>query len=208
MFERFSRPARDTVVAAQVHARDLGAAQLGTEHLLLALAPTPDATGMASADPPGASAGDANPPSPAGRAAAALTTLGIDRPAIMSELADPNAANPPGAGFSQQDADALARLGIDLPEVLARIEAQFGSLPAAGSARRSARLRLTRNARKALQLSLREAIWLKSPEIGTEHLLLGLVRGEDCRAARILAQLGARPDAVRNAVLAQISRAA
>lgn len=55
-------------------------------------------------------------------------------------------------------------------------------------------------AKKSLELALREALTLGHNYIGTEHLLLGLVRGDN-DATQVLTQLGAEPARVRKAVI-------
>lgn len=60
--------------------------------------------------------------------------------------------------------------------------------------------RFTKRARRALAYAQEEAQRLNHPYIGTEHLLLGLVREENCVAARVLHSLGVEADTVRNAV--------
>ena len=77
----------------------------------------------------------------------------------------------------EPDAGALAAIGIDLDEVRRRVEASFG--PGAlerGRRRRRGHVRFTAAAKKALELSLREALRLGDREIGAEHVLLGLLR--------------------------------
>jgi ATP-dependent Clp protease ATP-binding subunit ClpA len=56
-------------------------------------------------------------------------------------------------------------------------------------------------AKKALELSLREAIGAGSNSIGTEHLLLGLIRDGESPASEILNRLGADPDRVRHELI-------
>ena len=58
-----------------------------------------------------------------------------------------------------------------------------------------------------LELSLREALRLKHNHIGTEHILLGLVREGEGLAALVLTKLGADPEAVRARVLDELRRA-
>lgn len=74
-----------------------------------------------------------------------------------------------------QDARLLAKLGIDLDEVKERVERNFG--PGSWN-RRSARpghIPFTPDAKKALELSLRHALALKSREIDSGHILLGVL---------------------------------
>jgi ATP-dependent Clp protease ATP-binding subunit ClpA len=62
----------------------------------------------------------------------------------------------------------------------------------------------TPRAKEVLELSLREAMSLKHHYIGTEHLLLGLLREGEGVAARVLLDLGHDVDSVRNAVLGML----
>jgi ATP-dependent Clp protease ATP-binding subunit ClpA len=67
---------------------------------------------------------------------------------------------------------------------------------------------MTPAVRKAIGLALREAIQLKHPFIGTEHLLLGLLRGGDELTVTILNEAGAPPADLRAATIAALDRAA
>jgi ATP-dependent Clp protease ATP-binding subunit ClpA len=114
------------------------------------------------------------------------------------------------AALSEQDADALRSVGIDLDEVRRTVEEAFGpgALEGSTSGRRglgAGYIPFTAESKKALELALREAIHLGHRSIGTEHLLLGLVRDETCSAATILAARGADRERVRAEVLRQIA---
>lgn len=85
------------------------------------------------------------------------------------------------------DAEALASIGIDLDAVSARMDAVFGPDALRRGARPSARPRVAPDARKALQLALREALRLKDRAIDEHHLMLGVLRA-DCPGRRILAR--------------------
>ena len=74
-------------------------------------------------------------------------------------------------GLDDDDAEALRAIGIDLDEVVRRIDRNLG-----GASPRRRRPPFSRGSKKALELALREAIALRHNYIGTEHLLLGLVR--------------------------------
>jgi ATP-dependent Clp protease ATP-binding subunit ClpA len=63
----------------------------------------------------------------------------------------------------------------------------------------------TPRAKKTLQLSMREAIALGHAYIGTEHILLGLVREDDGAAVRVLSGLGVDPNRVRQQVIQLVS---
>jgi ATP-dependent Clp protease ATP-binding subunit ClpA len=169
MFERFTREAREVVVGAQAEARTLGAPQVGTEHLLLALLrqPTPSAAALTRH---GLTADDCAADvvrftgSP-DLDADALTSVGIDLDAVRSSV---EAAFGPGA--------------LDDPK----------SKPA-----RAGHLPFTPRAKKILELSLREALALKCRSIADGHIALGLLREGDGLAMTILRDRGVDPVTLR-----------
>ena len=93
-----------------------------------------------------------------------------------------------GSGVAAQ---ALTNLRIDLSEVRAEVEkiVRPGTRPVS-----LAQLPFTPRAKKVLELSLEEAQSLQHSYIGTEHLLLGLLREKDSIAARVLVRLGTKLD--------------
>ena len=98
------------------------------------------------------------------------------------------------------DGDALAGLGIDLDAVRRQADAVFGpdSLERAGRTR-GGHIPFTPDAKKALELALREAIRLKQKRIHTGHLMLGILRAESPGQALLLrAQVDT--DALRTAL--------
>jgi ATP-dependent Clp protease ATP-binding subunit ClpC len=99
-------------------------------------------------------------------------------------------------------AQALQSLGIT--EETARQQAGEVAGPARTGPQRG-HLPLTPRAKKTLQLSMREAIALGHAYIGTEHLLLGLLREDDGAAIRVLNGLGVDPDRVRQQVIQLVS---
>jgi ATP-dependent Clp protease ATP-binding subunit ClpA len=174
MFERFTDRARQLVKGAQEEARLLGHPYIGTEHLLLAIL---------SLD--GGIAHDI-------LVGQGLSAEGV-RQAVQTEV-----HNDP-----YTDAEALESIGIDLNAVKAKLEEAFG--PGAldeppprrkgwfgrKAPRRSpGHIPFTSRAKVVLELSLREAIALKHKHIGTEHILLGLIREGQGLAAKILADQG------------------
>jgi ATP-dependent Clp protease ATP-binding subunit ClpC len=90
-------------------------------------------------------------------------------------------------------ARALAELGIDLETVRREVEEVVGR----GDTTPSGHIPFTRRAKKALESSLREAQGLGHDHIGTEHILLGIVRDYEGAAAEVLAKQAASPEAVR-----------
>jgi ATP-dependent Clp protease ATP-binding subunit ClpA len=166
MFERFTAPARQAVTKAVEQSRELGAHAIGSEHLLLGLLAQPHSA-----------------------AAGILADLGV-RPDDLRRAVR-------NGEFTDPDAQALESIGIDLEAVRRKVEEAFG--PGALGRRRPARARwgwrrrrgshmpFTPHAKQALELALREAIRLKHRWLGTEHILLGLLRLKDSTAARLLA---------------------
>jgi ATP-dependent Clp protease ATP-binding subunit ClpA len=180
VFERFTAEARSVVVRAQEDARELGQPSIGTPTILLGVA---EARGTAG-----------------GRA---LNALGIGQDDIRDDIRRGAVRRDPA--FSDGDQDALRSVGIDLDEVRRSVEETFG--PGALDRGRGSRghIPFTRGAKKALELSLREAIALGHKQIGTEHLLLGLVRDEYSSAASILKARGVERGRVRAQVLREIA---
>ena len=98
-------------------------------------------------------------------------------------------------------AQALRSLGISLEAVREKVEETIGMAGTAPSGSPP----FTPRAKKVLELSLREALQLNHNYIGTEHILLGLVREGEGVAATVLVSLGADPGRVRREVIALMS---
>jgi ATP-dependent Clp protease ATP-binding subunit ClpC len=98
-------------------------------------------------------------------------------------------------------ARTLEALGIRLAAVRRAIEREVprGASPAVGT------LSFTPRAKKALENALRESLQLGHNYIGTEHILLGLMRTDDGRAARVLTDLGATFEGVRAQALSVLA---
>jgi Clp amino terminal domain, pathogenicity island component/UvrB/uvrC motif len=94
-------------------------------------------------------------------------------------------------------ARALDSLGISLDAVRQQVEEIIGR----GQQAPSGHIPFTPRAKKVLELSLREALQLGHDYIGTEHILLGLVREGGGVAAQILVKLGADLNRVRQQVI-------
>ena len=189
VFERFTERARGTVVFAQEEARDLHHHHIDTEHLLLGLLRDRTSVGYE-----------------------ALDRLGIRLDDVRSEVVRVAGEGHP-VSLGEEDAEALRVIGIDLDEVRRRVEEAFGegaleSIPSAR--RRMGRRRacgplvghvpFTPRAKKVLELALREAKSLRHDYIGTEHILLGLVREREGLAAGILAEREVSDERVRTVV--------
>jgi Clp amino terminal domain, pathogenicity island component len=99
----------------------------------------------------------------------------------------------------------LASLGVDAESVRAQVVASSGSANRSAGAERSGprQIPFMPEAKKTLDGALREAIGLGHNYIGTEHLLLGLVRQPDGMATRLLARRLGRdaPDTIRGEVM-------
>jgi ATP-dependent Clp protease ATP-binding subunit ClpA len=196
MFERFTHQAREVVVRGQAEARSLRHGYIGTEHLLLGLLGVTE-----------------------GAAASLLKDLGVDHERIRSAIVELIGMPP----LLEPDAAALGAIGIDLDLVRHRVEEAFG--PGAldrtrararararlGGARRSRPWRrrcetthakgghipFTPRAKKVLELSLREALQQRDRYIGTEHILLGLLREGEGVAALLLSRSGVDFEEIR-----------
>jgi len=147
----FERYALDTRLLVG-HAQDeaAGCGRLGTEHLLLGLLADERTVGTR-----------------------ALLRLGVDLPRLRAELRQGRPA----------PADTLAVLGVDLDAVRRTVEEAFGpgALERAGhlDRHRSARPRLTGEARKAMKRARVEARRLLDDQVGSEHVLIALAREAD-----------------------------
>jgi ATP-dependent Clp protease ATP-binding subunit ClpC len=98
-------------------------------------------------------------------------------------------------------AKALESLGISLEAVRAQVEEIIGH----GGTAPSGHIPFTPRAKKVLELSLREALQLGHNYIGTEHILLGLIREGEGVAAQVLVKLGADLSRVRQQVIQLLS---
>ena len=94
-------------------------------------------------------------------------------------------------------AKALESLDISLEAVRAQVEEIIGH----GTSTPTGHIPFTPRAKKVLELSLREALQMNHSYIGTEHILLGLIREGEGVAAQVLIRLGADLNTVRNSVL-------
>lgn len=193
MFERFTEGARNVVKNAVLEAVALDHSSIGTEHLLLGLL-APDS----------------------GAPSRLLAAAGLDQAGVHADIE--TFRSPLPGVLDQEDAEALQSIGIDLPEVLSRIATQFGSVPRPSHRRRwfwrrnpdcsGSSPRFAPRSKKVLELSLREALRLKSNAITGEHILLALLREGDGLAMRILAERGVDVGELRRRTEASLSQAA
>jgi len=98
-------------------------------------------------------------------------------------------------------AKALEALGISLDGVREQVQEIIGQ----GQTAPTGHIPFTPRAKKVLELSLREALQLGHSYIGTEHLLLGLIREGEGVAAQVLTKLGADTNRVRQQVIQLLS---
>jgi ATP-dependent Clp protease ATP-binding subunit ClpA len=98
-------------------------------------------------------------------------------------------------------AQALESLGISLEGVRQQVEEIIGQ----GQQAPSGRIPFTQRAKKVLDLSMREALQLGHNYIGTEHILLGLIREGEGVAAQVLVRLGADLDWARQQVVQMLA---
>src|SRR6187402_2635224 len=98
-------------------------------------------------------------------------------------------------------AKALESLGISLEAVRSQVQDIIGQ----GGSSPSGHIPFTPRAKKVLELSLREALQLGHNYIGTEHILLGLIREGEGVAAQVLVKLGADLSRVRQQVIQLLS---
>ena len=98
-------------------------------------------------------------------------------------------------------AKALESLSISLDGVREQVQEIIGQ----GQQAPSGHIPFTPRAKKVLELSLREALQLGHNYIGTEHILLGLIREGEGVAAQVLVKLGADLNRVRQQVIQLLS---
>ncbi|MFD6324095.1 Clp protease N-terminal domain-containing protein [Streptomyces sp. NPDC058442] len=153
MFERFTKDARAVVKGAVERAEGTQARTVGAEHVLLALL---DREGS--------------------RASFALAALGGGerKESVRRALEEARRR----AGLSRAEADALAELGIDVREIVARVEETHGVGAMSGDRkdrdRWSGRPGFGKDAKEVLEKALRVALARRERHIGDEHILLAL----------------------------------
>ncbi len=201
MFERFSDRARKIVVLAQEEARNLNHNYIGTEHMLLGLLKEGE-----------------------GVACKALKQLGLTLEDVRSKIkeiipqGEAETAEDEGEGFPEPEDDDYS----DDPEPSSSIglkdrhapdpgqqNPQNPSEPESGEQagrRTPGSIPFTPRAKKVLELSLKEALQLGHNHIGTEHILLGIIREGEGVAAQTLIKLNADLPKVRQTVINILSK--
>ena len=103
-------------------------------------------------------------------------------------------------GLLREDEGLAARVLESLHVTLEEARAQVARIVGTGDEVASGQIAFTPRAKKVLELSLREARALRHNYIGTEHILLGIVRENEGVAARILLDFDADAEKIREAV--------
>jgi len=104
-------------------------------------------------------------------------------------------------GLLREEGGLAARVFASLDIAAERVRAQVVRIVGPRDEVTSGQLPFTPRAKKVLELALREALSLGHNYIGTEHVLLGLVRENEGLASRILLELDADAEKVRNEVI-------
>ena len=108
-------------------------------------------------------------------------------------------------GLLREEEGLAARVLESLDITVERVRAQVVRIVGSGEEVTSGQIPFTPRAKKVLELALREALSLGHNYIGTEHILLGLVRENEGVAARILLDFDADAETVRNAIIRMLS---
>jgi ATP-dependent Clp protease ATP-binding subunit ClpA len=173
MFERFTKQARQVVLAAVAEAERDESDSVTPQHLLLALL-------------------DHGP-----RSAPVLTKAGLTRERLQEAFATAHRQ----AGLSQAEAEALTHLGIDLPTVIAQIEATHGPNALAPRPRRPrhplGHIPFTPESKSVLTNALAQAQSQDTRHITDEHFLLALTATPTRLPAQILATHGLTHQSLR-----------
>jgi ATP-dependent Clp protease ATP-binding subunit ClpC len=105
-----------------------------------------------------------------------------------------------------QEGEAVAAKALETFQVnLEAVRGQVVEVIGRGSSPPSGHIPFTPRAKKVLELSLREALQLGHNYIGTEHILLGLIREGEGVAAKVLVKLGVDLERLRNQVLKNLT---
>src|SRR5664280_3460738 len=108
-------------------------------------------------------------------------------------------------GLLREEEGLAARVLESLDITVEEVRAQVARIVGQGDEVTTGQIPFTPRAKKVLELALREALSLGHNYIGTEHILLGLVREDEGVAARILLDLDAEPEKIRNEVMRTLS---
>ena len=108
-------------------------------------------------------------------------------------------------GLLREEEGLAARVLEGLEITVEEVRAQVIRIVGSGEEVTSGQIPFTPRAKKVLELALREALSLGHNYIGTEHILLGLVRENEGVAARILADFDADSEKIRNEIIRMLS---
>ncbi|MFN8148395.1 MAG: Clp protease N-terminal domain-containing protein [Candidatus Nanopelagicales bacterium] len=174
VLERFAEQARTVVADTMATAQAQGIAEVRAEHLLLSLTRVAD-----------------------GATAAALTENHLDEALVARVVRDPEQL------VDDEDRAALGALGIDVDELMARLEEGLGPdalapVPSNGVRRP----RFTKEAKKALEMAVRTTTGRHARTITTDDLLVGIVRAGSPGVASVLTAAGT----TEAAVIASVTR--
>lgn len=186
MFERFTGPARESVVAAQAVGREFGHSRIGSQHLLLCLLTTPSVAQRVLLG--------------AGADVEALTRLVRDS---QGPAADADALRELGIDVDEVRRRAEESFGVGALEREPRRRGFFGK-------QAPGHLSFDSTGRETLSDALKVAVSLHHNYIGTEHLLLAVLGRPDGPAARALRASGVDLDreTATDLVLTEIRRSA
>ena len=176
MFEKFTDRAKRVLVLAQDEAMQQGHDYIGTEHVLVGLAGVRNTV-----------------------AGEVLHDKGVTVPALREEVGRMLAASGVQPVGPQAATEALATIGIDVAEIRRLADETFGP-----GKFRFPRPAFTPRAKKVLEYTLRSSMELGCEEVGTEHILLGLLAEGQGLAVTVLRNLEVDVDSLRPAVLERI----
>jgi len=167
VLERFAEQARTIVADTMATAQSEGIADVRAEHLLLSLTRYAD-----------------------GAAAAALTENHLDEALVSRVVRGTDGL------VDDEDRAALGELGIDVDDLIARLEDGLGADALAPVPATVRRPRFTKEAKKALEMAVRTTTSRHSRTITTDDLLVGIVRAGSPGVARVLGAAGTDVDRV------------
>jgi ATP-dependent Clp protease ATP-binding subunit ClpC len=108
-------------------------------------------------------------------------------------------------GLLREEEGIAARVLVSFGVTLEAAQVAVTSIVGVGDEAASGQIPFTPRAKKVLELSLREALSLGHNYIGTEHMLLGIVRENEGVAAQILVDLGASAETIRGEIVRLLS---
>ncbi|HEX3489920.1 MAG TPA: Clp protease N-terminal domain-containing protein [Streptosporangiaceae bacterium] len=176
MFEKFTNLAKRSITLSQDEAVTLGHDYIGTEHILLGLVRVRQ-----------------------GLAGEILSEQGVTADQVRAETLRLLEAAGVSANGGREATEALAAIGIDVEEIRPRADDTLGP-----GRFRFPRPAFTMRAKRVLELTLRESMELGHDEIGTEHLLLGLLAEGEGVGVAALGAVGVDSVALRTTVLERV----